>query len=71
MIPKYSYYLMTSDYVVQGLNLYMKGDNSPSISIKDIQNFIFPVPPLEEQHRIVAKIEELFTQLDNIAEALK
>ena len=71
MIPKYCYYLMTSDYVVQGLNLYMKGDNSPSISIKDIQNFIFPVPPLEEQHRIVAKIEELFTQLDNIAEALK
>lgn len=71
MIPKYCYYLMISDYVVQGLNLYMKGDNSPSISIKDIQNFIFPVPPLEEQHRIVAKIEELFTQLDNIAEALK
>ena len=71
MIPKYCYYLMTSDYVVQGLNLYMKGDNSPSISIKDIQNFIFPVPPLAEQHQIVAKIEELFTQLDNIAEALK
>lgn len=31
----------------------------------------FPLPPLPEQHRIVTKIEELFTKLDAGTEALK
>lgn len=31
----------------------------------------FPLPPLPEQHRIVAKIEELFSELDKGVEALK
>ena len=30
-----------------------------------------PVPPLNEQHRIVAKIEELFSELDKGIESLK
>ena len=29
-----------------------------------------PLPPLQEQHRIVAKIEELFTQFDKIEEGV-
>ena len=31
----------------------------------------FPLPPLAEQHRIVAKVEEIFTKLDAGIEALK
>ena len=69
-ISKYCYYLMISDYTVSGLNQFMKGDNSPSINRGDIDNWLFPLPPLSEQHRIVAKIEELFTQLDNITSSL-
>ena len=30
--PEFCYYLMISDYVVNGLNQFMKGDNSPSIN---------------------------------------
>ncbi len=59
-------YLMLSSYVVDGLNSYMKGDNSPSINNSDIENFLFPIPPLSEQRRIVAKIEELFAQIDKL-----
>jgi len=33
--------------------------------------FIFPLPPLAEQHRIVTKIEELFSELDKGIETLK
>lgn len=33
--------------------------------------FNFPLPPLPEQHRIVAKIEELFSELDKAIESLK
>ena len=47
------------------------GSNVPQINHKDIEPLFFPLPPLPEQHRIVAKIEELFTQLDAGVELLK
>ena len=69
--PEFCYYLMISDYVVNGLNQFMKGDNSPSINKGDIDNWLYPLPPLAEQQRIVARIEELFSTLDNIQKALE
>ena len=62
--PLYLYYLMTSPYTVDGLNQYMKGDNSPSIRKDDIENYAYPIPPLPEQQRIVDRIESLFAKLD-------
>ena len=35
-----------------------------------VEEIHFPLPPLTEQHRIVAKIEELFAQLDKIEASL-
>ena len=67
----YCYYLMISDNVVNGLSQFMKGDNSPSINKVHIDEWLFPLPPLPEQHRIAAKIEELFSALDNIQKALE
>lgn len=67
----YCYYLMISDNVVNGLNQFMKGDNSPSINKGNIDECLFPIPPLAEQQRIVQKIEELFSVLDNIQKALE
>ncbi len=69
-ISKYCYYVMISDYTVSGLNQFIKGDNSPSINKSDIDNWLFPLPPLSEQHRIVTKIEELFAQLNKIEASL-
>ena len=62
--PLYLYYLMTSPYTVEGLNRYMKGDNSPSIRKDDIENYPYPIPPLAEQQRIVDRIESLLAKLD-------
>ena len=70
LLSKYCFYLMNSGYVVDGLNKFMKGDNSPSITKADIDNWVYPLPPLTEQKLIVAKIEELFTQLDTIEASL-
>ena len=70
IFPKFLFYLMTSEYVIKGLNQFMKGDNSPSINGDDIKNWLYPLPPLAEQQRIVTKIEELFKQLDSISEQL-
>jgi len=63
---EYCYYLMISDYVVTGLNQFMKGDNSPSINKSHIDEWLFPLPPFPEQQRIVQKIEKLFSLLDHI-----
>ena len=57
--PKYLYYMVLSPYVIDGLHYFMKGDNSPSINTTDIDNFVYPLPPLEEQKEIVKKVEEL------------
>ena len=71
LMSNYCYYLMISDYVVNGLNQFMKGDNSPSINKGNIDDWFFPLPSLSEQQRIVQKIEELFTSLDDIQKALE
>ena len=47
----YLFYLMLSSYVVDGLNQFMKGDNSPSINNGHIENYIYPLPPLNEQKK--------------------
>ena len=57
--PKFLYYMVLSPYVIDGLHYFMKGDNSPSINTTDVDNFVYPLPPLEEQAEIVKKVEEL------------
>ena len=61
--PMFLFYLMLSNYVIDGLNSFMKGDNSPSINNCHIENYLYPLPPLQEQQRIVVQIERLFEQL--------
>ena len=71
VFPKFFYWLMISPYVVDGLNKYMKGDNSPSIRGGDIEGFCYPIPPLPEQKRIVYRIESLFAKLDEAKEKIQ
>ena len=63
---KYCYYLMLSNYVVEGLNQFMKGDNSPSINNTHIISWIYPIPPLSEQKRISGAIDGLLTYVGNL-----
>ena len=48
-----------------------KGMGVQNISGKDICNLPFPMPPFNEQRRIVAKIDRLFSELDKGIESLK
>ncbi|KEK14628.1 hypothetical protein LR3_02180 [Limosilactobacillus reuteri] len=68
---KYIFYLVLSKYVVQGMTMKMKGDNSPSIRKGDLQNFIIPLPPLSEQSRIAAKIAQLFALLRKVESSIQ
>ena len=62
--------LMISGYVVNGLNQFMKGDNSPSISKDNIENWLYPIPPLNEQKMICHKMKRLFSEIEAIEKSL-
>jgi type I restriction enzyme S subunit len=66
LFPTFCFNLMTSKYVIDGLNTFMKGDNSPSINNDNILNWLYPIPPFEEQIRITKRISSLYSLLDEI-----
>ena len=69
MVNDYAFYFLQSKY--QQINTRAKGVGIPHVDPALLWNYDFPVPPLNEQHRIVAKIEELFSELDKGIENLK
>ena len=64
---KYLYYF----FLTVRLEKLSRATTVPSIRKTDVEEISFPLPPLNEQHRIVAKIEELFTELDAAVKILK
>ena len=64
----YMHYLMYSQ--VDNILKMAYGGAQPNISAKAILAIRILLPPLAEQHRIVAKIEEIFAQLDKIESSL-
>ena len=68
MLQQYRNYYMfaKSDYILK----IAYGGAQPNISAKAILDIDVMLPPLKEQHRIVAKVEEIFAQLDAIEASL-
>ena len=64
--PKFLYYLLLQ----YDLKQYSNSTAQPVISGKTVYSINVMLPPLSEQHRIVARIEELFAQLDKIESSL-
>ena len=48
------------------IDLYRKGVGISNMSGKALASILFPVPPLAEQHRIVAKVNELMALCDRL-----
>lgn len=62
------FYCCLSDDLVKQLTCKMRGANYPAVSDKDVLAALVPVPPLPEQRRIVARIKECMTRIDEIRE---
>lgn len=68
--PPFAFRLALSDFFVSGLNSYMKGDNSPSINKSNIEDFVIPLPPFDEQKRIISEIDNIYLLVDSIKTSL-
>ena len=64
-------HLLSSIDLVGYASANSAGVNLPRVSAKRLAKYRFPLAPLPEQHRIVAKIESLFAKLDEGVAALK
>lgn len=69
--PKYTLYFLSSPLTKEMINRFDNGTAQPNLSGADFGRFEFPIAPLPEQHRIVAKLEELFSELDKGIEYLR
>ena len=63
--------LFSSSFIEEQIKEYSKGTTVDTITLEKLKSYIVPLPPLAEQQRIVQKIEELFSVLDNIQKALE
>lgn len=70
-IKKYLYYYFLRDQFVRDCIKASKGVAQLNLSTKWLEKYPIPLPPFLEQERIVARIEELFSQLDAGVETLK
>ena len=64
---KYLYYSLQS---IDKTKL-VTGTAQPQVTVQNASHLLVPLSPLPEQHRIVEKIEELFSELDNGVASLK
>jgi len=68
MSQEYLYYFLQGKYAL--LNTKKKGTGTPHLDANILNQQKLVVPSLEEQKRVVARIEELFSELDNGVETL-
>ena len=65
----YVVYALNSPEIQRYLKKQKKVTAIPNLTLEIIENCLLPLPPLSEQHRIVAKIEELLPYVDRYAAA--
>ncbi|GBQ28439.1 type I restriction endonuclease subunit S [Gluconacetobacter azotocaptans] len=68
MINDYAYYFLQSKYLE--INSRAKGSGTPHVDPDLLWNYAFPIAPINEQRRIVERIETLLTQQDSARDAL-
>ena len=69
--PRFVFYHTVSDGFISVLNPLQRGTSYPAVRDDDVLAQRIDLPPLPEQHRIVAEIEKQFTRLDASVAALR
>lgn len=70
IVPAYARYYLMSPTFLRYANKCSYGVKMPRLGTADGIKAIFPIPPVDEQMRIVATIDTAFSLLDNVASLL-
>ena len=66
LTSRYAQVLLMSSYFLGLVNMVTYGVKMPRLGTEDAKKMLIPVPPMQEQHRIIDKIDTLFARLENI-----
>lgn len=69
VVPRYIWTVLRSPFMVECVEETQRGLAYPAINDADFAVLPFPLPPLAEQHRIVAKVNELMALCDELEAA--
>ncbi|CNI05808.1 TPA: restriction endonuclease subunit S [Yersinia enterocolitica] len=65
-IPEYLFYFLSGPEMQNLVKERMTGSAVPHLFQRDVKEFVLEVPPLNEQHEIVRRVEQLFGYADTI-----
>lgn len=71
VLPTYLFYFLTTDFVQRQIEPYVGGASYPAITDGDLKKALIPIPGVEEQTRIVEKLDALLTRIDTAIELLQ
>lgn len=71
VLPAYLFYFVTTDFVQAQIEPYVGGASYPAITDGNLKKTPIPIPSIEEQKRIVEKLDALLTRIDTAIEHLK
>lgn len=66
LVPQFMRLVLKSPYFVQYANSSTHGMNLPRLGTDKARQALFPLPPESEQHRIVARVDELMGLIDRL-----
>ena len=69
VLPRFQWIVLRSPLIVARVEEDMRGQAYPAISDRNFARLPFPLAPLAEQHRIVAKFDELMALCDRLEAA--
>lgn len=71
VFPKYLYLYFQSESYWNQIRAHEVGAAQPNVNGKKLGMIKFPLPPLSEQHRIVTKLDALFSDIDQALSLLE